>query len=566
MNYRRWLRLSNLKIIPLGGVRENAKNMYVIEVEDAIFVLDCGLAYPEGQQLYGIDAVIPDFTYLEENKEKIAGVFLSHGHDDAIGALPYFLDKFNVPVFGSELTIELAKWFVKKSGLNIQFDDYHVVDDEVEIDFNGTVVRFFRTTHTIPDSMGIAVRTDEGNIVYTGNFKFDQTASQNYRTDIGQISEIGREGVLALLSDSMEAESNTENVSESEIQEEVLNTFQATKSRIIVIAVASNLLRIQQVLNAASRYNRKVFVTGKNVEAIVKIAIDLGKLDLIDEDVFVSIDEIDKYDDDQIMILETGGAGEPIKTLDDMARGLHNQVNIKEGDLVYIVTSPSSSMEVAVGQTENQVYRAGGTVKSITDNLKASGHATPKDLQWMINLLNPKYFIPIQGEYRMLAAHGDLAHQTDIPYRNIFIVSNGDIIQYSDGKMRQTGQVPADNTLVDGIGIGDVGNIVLRDRRILADDGIFVSVCTINRQKKTIVSGPYTVTRGFVFAKESQDLIEQGNRIVRKVVEDTIQDKSFEWSTLKSNVRDELGSFLFKETKRRPIILPVIMEVNQRRR
>jgi ribonuclease J len=557
--------LSNIKIIPLGGVRENAKNMYVIELEDAIFVLDCGLAYPEGE-LYGIDAVIPDFTYLEKNKEKIAGVFLSHGHDDAIGALPYFLDKFNVPVFGSELTIELAKWTVEEAGLDIQFDDYHAVDEEVEIDFDGTVVRFFRTTHTIPDSMGIALRTDEGNIVYTGNFKFDQTASGDYKTDYRQISEIGREGVLALLSDSMEAESVRENVSESEIEAEVFDTVEDAKGRIIVVAVASNLMRIQQVLNAATRFNRKVFITGRNVEKVLEIALELDKLSLMDEDLFVPIDKIDDYDEDEILVLETGSAGEPISTLDDMARGLHNQVNIQNNDLVYIVTSPSSSMEVAVAKTENQVYRAGGTVKSITDNLKASGHGTPIDLQWMINLLSPKHFIPVQGEYRMLAAHGDLAHQTGIPYRDIFIISNGDVLQYEDGQLRQTGQVPADNTLVDGIGIGDVGNIVLRDRRILGNDGIFVSVCTINRKKKQLISGPYTVTRGFVFAKESQDLIDQGNDIVKEVVKDTIQDKNFEWSTLKSNVRDELGSFLFKETKRRPIILPVIMEVNQRRR
>lgn len=565
MIYRRWFRLSNLKIIPLGGVRENARNMYVIENENAIFVLDCGLAYPENQ-LYGIDAVIPDFTYLEKNADKIAGVFLTHGHDDAIGALPYFLDKFDVPVFGSELTISLAKWYVEESGLDIQFDDYHAIDEEVEIDFDGTVVRFFRTTHTIPDSMGIAVRTDEGNIVYTGNFKFDQTASGDYKTQYGQISEIGREGVLALLSDSMEAESITENVPESDIQAEVLKTFQETKSRIIVVAVASNILRIQQVLNAASRYGRKVFITGRDVEAILQIALDLNKLTLPEEDLFVPIEKVNDYEDDQIVVLQTGGSGEPIKSLDEMARGLHSQVNIKEGDLVYIVTSPSSAMEVNVAKTENQVYRAGGTVKSISDNLKASGHATPNDLQWMINLLNPEYFIPIQGEYRMLAAHGDLAHETGISYSHIFIVSNGDVLEYADGNLRQTGQVPAENTLIDGIGIGDVGNIVLRDRRILADDGIFVSVCTINRHQKKIVTGPYTVTRGFVFAKESQELIDKGNKIVEDVVNKTIQDKTFSWNTLKSNVRDELGSFLFKETKRRPIILPVIMEVNQNRK
>ena len=557
--------MSNLKIIPLGGVRENARNMYVVETENAIFVLDCGLAYPENQ-LYGIDAVIPDFTYLEKNADKIAGVFLTHGHDDAIGALPYFLDKFDVPVFGSELTISLAKWYVEESGLDIQFDDYHSIDEEVEIDFDGTVVRFFRTTHTIPDSMGIAVRTDEGNIVYTGNFKFDQTASGDYKTEYGQISEIGREGVLALLSDSMEAESITENVPESEIQAEVLKTFQETKSRIIVVAVASNILRIQQVLNAASRYGRKVFITGRDVEAILQIALDLNKLTLPEEDLFMPIEKIDDYDDDQVVILQTGGSGEPIKSLDEMARGIHNQVNIKKDDLVYIVTSPSSAMEVNVAKTENQIYRAGGTVKSISDNLKASGHGTPNDLQWMINLLNPKYFIPIQGEYRMLAAHGDLAHETGISYSHIFIVSNGDVLEYADGNLRQTGQVPAENTLIDGIGIGDVGNIVLRDRRILADDGIFVSVCTINRHQKKIVTGPYTVTRGFVFAKESQELIDKGNKIVEDVVNKTIQDKTFSWNTLKSNVREELGSFLFKETKRRPIILPVIMEVNQNRK
>ncbi len=556
--------MSNLKIIPLGGVRENARNMYVVEVENSIFILDCGLAYPEGT-LYGIDAVIPDFSYLEANKERIAGVFLSHGHDDAIGALPYFLDKFKVPVFGSELTISLAKWYVEEAGLAVGFDDYHSVDEEVEINFDGILVRFFRTTHTIPDSMGIAVKTSEGNIVYTGNFKFDQTATGDYKTDYAQISELSREGVLALLSDSMEAESITENVSESKIQKEVLKTFQETKSRIIVLAVASNILRIQQVINAASRCGRKVFMTGKNVEAILEIALKLNKLILPEDDLFIPIDKIDDYEDEEIMILETGSSGEPIRTLDKMARGQHHQVNIKEGDLAYIVTSPSSSMEVIVAQTENQVYRAGGTVKSISDNLKASGHGTPIDLQWMINLLNPRYFVPVQGEYRMLAAHADLAHQTGIPYKDIFILSNGDVLEYADNKMRQSGQVSAENTLVDGIGVGDIGNIVLRDRRMLANDGIFVSVCTINRQKRELVSGPYTSTRGFVFAKENQDLIDKGNKIVEAVVKKTIADPKFSWKELKANVRDELGSFLFKETKRRPIILPVIMEVSQRK-
>ncbi|HAJ70117.1 MAG TPA: RNase J family beta-CASP ribonuclease [Alkalibacterium sp.] len=557
--------MSNIKIIPLGGVRENGKNLYVIESGEEIFVLDCGLIYPE-DELFGIDAVIPDFSYLEENKNRISGVFLTHGHEDAIGALPYFLDKFEVPVFGSELTIELAKLFVNSSSLKPSFDDYHVIDEKTEIDFNGTLVKFFRTTHTIPDSMGIAVHTEEGNIVYTGNFKFDQSAQDMYRTDLSQIAELGNEGVLALLSDSGEAESPHENVSEKKVQEEVLDTFKNTESRIIVAAVASNILRIQQVLNAAYESDRKVFITGKNLEAILESAMKLNKLTLPDDNLIVPVDKIDKYDDNRILVLETGAAGEPIKTLNRMAVGSHPQVNIKEGDLIFIATSPSTAMEVMVAETENLIYRAGATVKQISDNLKASGHATPNELQLMINLLHPTYFIPIQGEYRMLAAHADLANETGIPYQNIFILSNGDVVSYSKGKMKQSGQVSADNTLIDGIGIGDIGNIVLRDRRLLSEDGIFVAVVTIDRKKQKIVSNPHIVTRGFVFVKESQELIDKSSEIVKEVVMKNLKHNDFDWGSIKHDIREALNSHLFKKTKRRPIILPVIMEVNQNRR
>jgi ribonuclease J len=556
--------VSNIKIIPLGGVRENGKNMYVVESGNDLFVLDCGLMYPE-DQLFGIDAIIPDFSYLEKNRDRIAGVFLTHGHEDAIGALPYFLDSFNVPVFGSDLTIALAKLFVKETGLDSSFDDYHVIDEHTEIDFNGTSVRFFRTTHTIPDSMGIAVHTEEGNIVYTGNFKFDQSAKGDYKTDLSQIADLGKEGVLALLSDSSEAESIVENVSDKRVQEEVLDTFQNATGRIIVAAVASNILRIQQILNAAYNSNKKVFITGRNLEAIIKTAMDLDKLTLPDDNLIVPVNKIDKYEDDEIVVLETGSAGEPIKTLNRMATGSHGQVNIQEGDLVYIVTSPSIAMEVMVAETENLIYRAGGTVKQISDNMKASGHATPNDLQLMINLLQPEYFIPIQGEYRMLAAHADLANEAGISYQNIFILGNGDVVTYTKGKMQQGGQVPADNTLIDGIGIGDIGNIVLRDRRLLSEDGIFVAVVTIDRKKQTIVSGPHIVTRGFVFVKESQDLIKEANDLMKKVVLKNLEHNDFDWGSIKSDIRDELGDYLFKQTKRRPIILPVIMEVNQRR-
>ncbi|EXJ24253.1 Ribonuclease J2 (endoribonuclease in RNA processing) [Alkalibacterium sp. AK22] len=557
--------MSNIKIIPLGGVRENGKNLYVIESEEDIFVLDCGLMYPE-DELFGIDAIIPDFSYLEENKDKITGVFLTHGHEDAIGALPYFLDTFNVPVFGSELTIALAKLFVEQSNFNSNFDDFHVIDEHTEIDFNGTTVKFFRTTHTIPDSMGIAVHTEEGNIVYTGNFKFDQSSQNLYKTDLSQISDLGKEGVLALLSDSGDAESPVENVSEKKVQEEVLDTFQNTSNRIIVAAVASNILRIQQVLNAAHQSNRKVFISGRNLEAILRKAMELDKLTLPDDHLIVPIEEIEKYGDDQILVLETGSAGEPIKTLNRMATNNHDQVNIKEGDLIFIATSPSTAMEVTVAETENLIYRAGGTVVKLSSLLKASGHATPNDLQLMINLLHPTYFIPIQGEYRMLAAHAELANETGIPFKNIFILSNGDVVSYVKGKMKQSGQVSADNTLIDGIGIGDIGNIVLRDRRLLSEDGIFVAVVTIDRKKKRIVSDPHIVTRGFVFVKENQALINESTDIVKSIVKKNLKHNDFDWGSIKQDIREGLNNHLFKKTKRRPIILPVIMEVNQNRR
>lgn len=559
--------MTKIKIVPLGGLRENGKNMYVVEVGEDLFVLDCGLLYPEGE-MFGIDAVIPDFNYLASNRDRLAGVFLTHGHEDSIGALPYFLDSFEAPVFGTELTIELAKLFVKDVGLNPSFSDYHVVDEHTQIEFHDTIVSFFKVTHSIPDAVGISIKTKDGNIVYTGNFKFDQSARPMYQTDLSKIAEIGNEGVLALLSDSAEAESPFENVSELYVAEEVLDTFQNTEGRIIIAAVASNILRIQQVLDAAHRAKRKVFISGKKLVEIVQVALKMGKLTMPTEDLMGNMDELEKYDDSDIVILETGTTGEPIKTLNKMATGRHDQVNIKEGDLVYIVTSPSTSMEVSVAEAENQIYRAGGRVKQITDNLKASGHGTPNDLKLMINLLKPTYFIPVQGEYRSLAAHAKLAHETGMSYNNIFILGNGDVVEYNDNRMRATGHVEAGNTLIDGIGIGDIGNIVLRDRRLLSEDGIFIAVVTIDRRKGKIVSGPRVVTRGFVFVKESIELIEQTNEIIKQVVEENLAKKEFDWSTLKQEMRDALGKFLFNETKRRPIILPVIMEVsaNKRRR
>lgn len=557
--------MSNIKIISLGGVRENGKNMYVVEVEDEIFVLDCGLMYPE-TELLGIDIVIPDFSYLEENRDRVTGVFLTHGHEDAIGALPYFLQKFDVPVFGTELTIALAKLFVEKDSQTSKFDDYHVIDENTEIEFGNAVLSFFRTTHTIPDSVGVTLKTDEGSIVYTGDFKFDQSATPAYQTDLAKISDIGKNKVLALLSDSSDAESPVENVSDLRVAEEVVDTFRNTEGRIIVASVASNILRIQQVLDAAYKSWRKVFITGKQLEEIVDIAMQLKKINLPSEDLIVPIEDIDKYKDEEIVVLETGTTGEPIKTLRKMAAGKHPQVNIKEGDLVYIVTSPSVSMEVNVATTENMIYRAGGVVKQISDNLKASGHATPNDLKLMLNLIKPTYFVPVMGEYRRLAAHAKLAHEVGIPFKNIFIPGKGDVIEYKNDRMHMSGQVEAGNTMVDGIGIGDIGNIVLRDRKLLSEDGIFVAVVTISRKKGKIMSGPEVMTRGFVYVKENTDLIAASNEIVREVVEDNLNHKEFEWSRLKQEIRDALSKFLFEQTRRRPVILPIIMETSSRNR
>ncbi|MGP6138756.1 ribonuclease J [Jeotgalibaca sp. A127] len=553
--------MSKINIIPLGGVRENGKNMYVVEVDELIFVLDCGLLYPENE-LLGIDIVIPDFTYLEENKNRIAGVFLTHGHEDAVGALPYFLENIDVPVFGTELTVELAKLSVKETGLSPKFDGFHVVNEKTAIEFENVVVKFFRTTHSIPDSVGICIQTKEGSIVYTGDFKFDHSAPEMYRTDFSKITAIGSEGVLALLSDSSDAESPVENVSDLRVTEEMVDTFNNADGRVIVACIASNIMRLQQVFDAAFQTKRKIFMTGSKLVEVVDAAIKLGKLVLPSRDVLVTQENLDSISPDEIIILETGQAGDPMEALQRMANNKHQQTNIIEGDLVYITTTPSTSMEKTVAKTKNLLYRAGATVKEISEAFKVSGHATPNDLKLMINLLQPKYFVPVQGEYRLQAAHAQLANEVGIPFKNIFIPSKGDVIEYKDGRMRMAGQVPAGNVLIDGIGVGDIGNIVLRDRKLLADNGIFIAVITISRRQGKILSGPEIISRGFVYMKASEDLIKNSTEIARKVVEDNLKNKDFEWATLKQEIRDSLSRYLFEETKRRPVILPIIMEAS----
>lgn len=552
--------MSDIKIMALGGVRENGKNLYIVEVNDAIFVLDAGLKYPENEQL-GVDFVIPNLDYLIDNKDRLQGIFLTHGHADAIGALPYLLASVKAPVFGSELTIELAKLMVKNNSSVKKFNNFHVVDSDTEIEFGDAVVSFFKTTHSIPESLGVVLGTDDGNIVYTGDFKFDQAARDEYRTDLSRLTEIGREGVLALLADSANATSTEQVASESEVGVEIDQVIGDAEGRVIVAAVSSNLARIQQVFDAAANHGRRVVLTGFDVENIVRTAIRLKKLSIADERIMVKPKEMGKFEDHELVILETGRMGEPINSLEKMAIRRHRYVQIKDGDLVYIVTTPSIAKEAVVARVENLIYKAGGSVKLITQNLRVSGHANGRDLQLMLNLVRPKYLFPIQGEYRDLAAHANMAEETGMLPENIYIMKRGDIMHLSDQGFLHEGALPAGDVLIDGNAIGDVGNIVLRDRKVLSEDGIFIVAMTVNKKERNIVSRAKIHTRGFVYVKKSRDILRESADLVNTTVENYLAQDVFDWGELKGQVRDEISKFLFDQTKRRPAILPVIMEV-----
>ncbi|HEQ9022683.1 TPA: ribonuclease J [Streptococcus pyogenes] len=552
--------MTDIKMIALGGVREYGKNFYLVEINDSMFILDAGLKYPENEQL-GVDLVIPNLDYVIENKDKVQGIFLSHGHADAIGALPYLLAEVSAPVFGSELTIELAKLFVKSNNSTKKFNNFHVVDSDTEIEFKDGLVSFFRTTHSIPESMGIVIGTDKGNIVYTGDFKFDQAAREGYQTDLLRLAEIGKEGVLALLSDSVNATSNDQIASESEVGEEMDSVISDADGRVIVAAVASNLVRIQQVFDSATAHGRRVVLTGTDAENIVRTALRLEKLMITDERLLIKPKDMSKFEDHELIILEAGRMGEPINSLQKMAAGRHRYVQIKEGDLVYIVTTPSTAKEAMVARVENLIYKAGGSVKLITQNLRVSGHANGRDLQLLMNLLKPQYLFPVQGEYRDLAAHAKLAEEVGIFPENIHILKRGDIIVLNDEGFLHEGGVPASDVMIDGNAIGDVGNIVLRDRKVLSEDGIFIVAITVSKKEKRIISKAKVNTRGFVYVKKSHDILRESAELVNTTVGNYLKKDTFDWGELKGNVRDDLSKFLFEQTKRRPAILPVVMEV-----
>ena len=546
-----------IRVIPLGGVGEIGKSMYVIEIDEELFVVDSGLMFPENEML-GIDIVIPDITYLEENKERVKGIFLTHGHEDAIGSIAYVLKKIKAPVYGSKLTIALAKEHLKELPAPYQVKFFEVSSNS-RMNFNSTHVTFFHTTHSIPDSLGIVFHTSEGAIVHTGEFKFDQSATGKFKPDLAKMAMLGEEGVFMLLSESNEADRPGYTTSEAVIAEELQKTFHSAPGRIIVALYASNFIRIQQVFRQAAASRRKVAVVGKSLEKIVDIGVNLGYLE-VDEETLVAVNEIHKYQDEEIIIMATGNKGEPLDALDKIVRKHHRDVKIKNTDTVLITFTPSPNMEVQMYNTMNQLAKAGAHILTSNKKVHVSGHGSAEDLKLMLNFMKPKYFVPIQGEYRMLIAHSKLAQQVGLQKSQIFIADKGDIIEYKNGKMRMTGRVQAGNVLIDGIGVGDVGNIVLRDRKLLSQDGIFIVVVTLNRAQKKIASGPEILSRGFVYVRESEKLMEEASNIAREVIEKYVGKETFEWTNIKQEIRDTLNQYLFQKTKRRPMIIPIIME------
>ncbi|MFC5463709.1 ribonuclease J [Lederbergia graminis] len=549
-----------IKVIPLGGVGELGNNMYVIEVDTELFIIDAGLMFPENEML-GIDMVIPDISWLESQKDRIKAIFLTHGHEDAIGALPFVLRKINVPVYGSKLTVALAKEKLKEQTHKVDAV-FHTVKANSRLKFNTIQVSFFHTTHSIPDSLGVCIHTSEGCIVHTGDFKFDQAATGLYRSDIGKMANIGESGVLCLLSDSTGAEHQGHATSESLIARDITNAFHMATGRIIVACPASNFIRIQQSLDAAFESGRKVAVVGKSIEQSIHLALKLGFLEVNDKDFIIPIQDIEKYEKNEIVIMSTGHMGEPIEALQKMAKNNHKYVNISKGDTVLITATPSAALEISLAKTMDMLYRAGATVfNSNKRKGNVSEHAGQEDLKLMLNLMKPKYLVPIQGEYRMLFAHAKVAQEVGMKKDQIFILGKGEVIEYKNGEMFSSNKVPAGNILIDGIGVGDVGNIVLRDRKLLSQDGIFTVVVTINKRLKKIVSGPEIISRGFVYVRESEQLLDEAAKIVRTIAEEAISGDGFDWSSFKQDIRDQLNQYLYEKTKRRPMILPIIMEV-----
>ncbi|UVI32556.1 ribonuclease J [Paenibacillus spongiae] len=550
-----------LLIFALGGVGEIGKNMYVIQYGNDIVIVDAGLKFPE-EDMLGIDIVIPDITYLTENRDKVRGILITHGHEDHIGGLPYVLKHLNVPVYGTKLTLGLIEGKLKEAGL-LGESKRILINADSEVQLGSIRASFFRTNHSIPDSVGVCLDTPEGIVVHTGDFKFDHTPVNNQYADLQRMADIGRRGVLALLSDSTNAERPGFTPSESKIGTELEDIFRKATQRVVVATFASNVHRIQQVINAAMATRRKIAVVGRSMVNVVTVASELGYLN-IPEGMLIEPEEINKLAADRVVVLSTGSQGEPMSALTRMARSTHRKVDILPGDTVIIAATPIPGNERLVGRTVDELFRLGANViygPGSVSGVHVSGHGSQEELKLMLNLIRPKYFIPIHGEYRMLRHHALLGEAVGVEKENIFLIDNGDTVEFQNGVGRKGNKVPAGNVLIDGLGVGDVGNIVLRDRKLLSQDGILVVVVTLSKQDGAILSGPDIISRGFVYVRESEGLLEEANRIVSSTLQKLMNDKVNEWASLKTNVKDALGRFLYEQTRRRPMILPIIMEV-----
>lgn len=548
---------SRVKIIPLGGLEQIGMNMTAIEYNDSIVVVDCGLSFP-GDDMLGIDCVIPDITFLRENIDKIKGFVITHGHEDHIGALPYVLKEINVPIYGTKLTIGIIDGKLEEHEL-LGVVKRKVVKFGQSIHLGDFRIEFIRTNHSIADAAALAIHTPVGIIVHTGDFKVDYTPVYGDAINLARFSELGKKGVLALMCDSTNVLRPGFTPSERTVGKTFEHIFaENTKSRIIIATFASNVDRVQQIINTACKYNRKVIVEGRSMVNIISVAREMEYLKIPDN-TLINIEEMDNYTDDQLVLITTGSQGESMAALSRMAASLHRKVHIKPDDTIVFSSTPIPGNEKAVSKVMNELYQQGANV--IFQETHVSGHACQEEIKLIYSLIKPKYAIPVHGEYQHLREHGRLAQDMGISKENVFILESGDVLSLSKEKAKVVGKVPAGSVLVDGLGVGDVGNIVLRDRQNLAENGIIIVVLTLEKYSNQILAGPDIVTRGFVYVRESENLIENAKEVVTQALLECLEGKNVDWGKIKMVVKDSLGEYLWKTMKRSPMILPIIMEV-----
>ena len=546
-----------LKIIPLGGLEQIGMNITAFEYEDSIIVVDCGLSFPEDDML-GIDLVIPDITYLKENIDKVKGFFITHGHEDHIGAIPYVLKEINVPIYATKLTIGIIDRKLEEHGM-LKTVKRKVVKYGQHINLGCFRVEFIKTNHSIQDAAALAIYSPAGIVVHTGDFKVDYTPVFGDAIDLARFGEIGKKGVLALMCDSTNAERPGFTQSEKSVGKVLDGIFEDhRKNRIIIATFASNVDRVQQIINCAEKYGRKVAIEGRSMVNIITIASELGYL-TIPEQTLIDIEQLKNYPDEQTVIITTGSQGETMAALSRMAASTHRKVSIKPGDVIIFSSHPIPGNEKAVSKVMNELAKKGASV--IFQDTHVSGHACQEEIKLIYTLTKPQYAIPVHGEYRHLKRHKDLAIEMGIPKENVMILQSGDVLTISKEQAKVTGHVPAQGILVDGLGVGDVGNIVLRDRQHLSQNGLFIVVVTLDRYNGVLLAGPDIVSRGFVYVRESEKLMEEAKSVVTNTLEHCNSKKITDWGRIKGAIRDDLGDYIWKKMKRSPMILPIIMEV-----